>query len=203
MLSFVLTGCSLDAPFNSFFTFTNKVWALSDPTYLIPFFVGLTRRSVLHMPLRQEWDMMGFTGLRSAGEKLEYRYVTKNFHLVFYAELDSFPDLFFCYRRVLSRSVVTYLLGVTMSLLHGPGLIYLLESAFFIFSIWALTLWYNACSDEHGDRPRPLPNIPELKMATELFERKESPSWNFDVSFVSLLSSHSLVPIRLDQIPNY
>ncbi|KAL0700930.1 hypothetical protein Bca4012_057052 [Brassica carinata] len=35
-------------------------------------------------------------------------------------------------------------------------------------------------SDEHGDRPRPLPNIPELKMATELFERKESPSWNFD-----------------------
>ena len=79
--------------------------------------------------------MMGFTGLRSAGEKLEYRYVTKNFHLVFYAELDSFPDLFFCYRRVLSRSVVTYLLGVTMSLLHGPGLIYLLESAFFIFSI--------------------------------------------------------------------
>ncbi|CAH8386865.1 unnamed protein product [Eruca vesicaria subsp. sativa] len=35
-------------------------------------------------------------------------------------------------------------------------------------------------SDEHGDRPRPLPNIPELKMATELFEREESPSWNFD-----------------------
>ncbi|ESQ46580.1 hypothetical protein EUTSA_v10000084mg [Eutrema salsugineum] len=35
-------------------------------------------------------------------------------------------------------------------------------------------------SDEHGDRPRPLPNIPELKMATDVFERKESPSWNFD-----------------------
>ncbi|CAH8256582.1 unnamed protein product [Arabidopsis lyrata] len=35
-------------------------------------------------------------------------------------------------------------------------------------------------SDEHGDRPRPLPNIPELNMATDLFERKESPSWDFD-----------------------
>ncbi|VVA98079.1 unnamed protein product [Arabis nemorensis] len=35
-------------------------------------------------------------------------------------------------------------------------------------------------SDEHGDRPRPLPTIPELKMATDLFERKEIPSWNFD-----------------------
>ena len=37
-------------------------------------------------------------------------------------------------------------------------------------------------SDEHGDRPRPLPPIPELKKATDLSERKESPSWDFDVS---------------------
>ncbi|CAA7045881.1 unnamed protein product [Microthlaspi erraticum] len=29
-------------------------------------------------------------------------------------------------------------------------------------------------SDEHGDRPRSLPNIPELEMATDLFERRES-----------------------------
>ncbi|KAJ0233403.1 hypothetical protein HA466_0283640 [Hirschfeldia incana] len=35
-------------------------------------------------------------------------------------------------------------------------------------------------SDEHGDRPRPLPSIPELKKATEMFVRKESPSWDFD-----------------------
>ncbi|EOA33735.1 hypothetical protein CARUB_v10019928mg [Capsella rubella] len=35
-------------------------------------------------------------------------------------------------------------------------------------------------SDEHGDRPRPLPHIPELNMAIDLFERKESPSWDFD-----------------------
>ncbi|XP_006300831.2 putative E3 ubiquitin-protein ligase ORTHRUS 4 [Capsella rubella] len=35
-------------------------------------------------------------------------------------------------------------------------------------------------SDEHGDRPRPLPDIPELKKATDLFVRKEKPSWDFD-----------------------
>ncbi|CAA7042239.1 unnamed protein product [Microthlaspi erraticum] len=37
-------------------------------------------------------------------------------------------------------------------------------------------------SDEHGDRPRPLPNVPELEMATDLYERKETPSWDFDES---------------------
>ncbi|KAK5804475.1 hypothetical protein PVK06_032124 [Gossypium arboreum] len=35
-------------------------------------------------------------------------------------------------------------------------------------------------SDEHGDRPRPLPSISELKKATDIFERKESPLWDFD-----------------------
>ncbi|ONI07807.1 hypothetical protein PRUPE_5G140900 [Prunus persica] len=34
-------------------------------------------------------------------------------------------------------------------------------------------------SDEHGDRPRPLPPIPELKQATDITERKQSPSWDF------------------------
>lgn len=38
------------------------------------------------------------------------------------------------------------------------------------------------CSDELGDRPRPLPDIPELKKAIDLFERTETPSWDFDVS---------------------
>jgi E3 ubiquitin-protein ligase UHRF1 len=38
------------------------------------------------------------------------------------------------------------------------------------------------CSDEHGDRPRPLPVIPELKKAQDIMERKERPSWDFDVS---------------------
>ncbi|KAL2894807.1 E3 ubiquitin-protein ligase ORTHRUS 2 [Bienertia sinuspersici] len=36
-------------------------------------------------------------------------------------------------------------------------------------------------SDEHGDRPRRLPNVPELKEAMQLTERKESPHWDFDV----------------------
>ncbi|XP_057970299.1 E3 ubiquitin-protein ligase ORTHRUS 2-like [Malania oleifera] len=35
-------------------------------------------------------------------------------------------------------------------------------------------------SDELGDRPRPLPVIGELKRATDLTERKESPSWDYD-----------------------
>ncbi|CAN0890916.1 E3 ubiquitin-protein ligase ORTHRUS 2 [Linum grandiflorum] len=35
-------------------------------------------------------------------------------------------------------------------------------------------------SDEHGDRPRPLPVISELKNAFDLVERKDSPSWDFD-----------------------
>ncbi|XP_027355396.1 E3 ubiquitin-protein ligase ORTHRUS 2-like [Abrus precatorius] len=35
-------------------------------------------------------------------------------------------------------------------------------------------------SDDHGDRPRPLPLIRELKKATVIFERTETPSWDFD-----------------------
>ncbi|KAK6147963.1 hypothetical protein DH2020_018875 [Rehmannia glutinosa] len=35
-------------------------------------------------------------------------------------------------------------------------------------------------SDEHGDRPRQLPVIPELKHAIDVTERKESPSWDYD-----------------------
>ncbi|KDP37905.1 hypothetical protein JCGZ_05344 [Jatropha curcas] len=35
-------------------------------------------------------------------------------------------------------------------------------------------------SDANGDRPRPLPVIKELDKATDITERKESPSWDFD-----------------------
>ncbi|KAK8537738.1 hypothetical protein V6N12_043886 [Hibiscus sabdariffa] len=35
-------------------------------------------------------------------------------------------------------------------------------------------------SDLHGDRPRPLPVIKELEHASDITERKESPSWGFD-----------------------
>ncbi|KAI3951203.1 hypothetical protein MKW92_046354 [Papaver armeniacum] len=35
-------------------------------------------------------------------------------------------------------------------------------------------------SDEHGDRPRPLPVIKELSRATDVTDRKDSPSWDYD-----------------------
>ncbi|KAJ6802585.1 E3 ubiquitin-protein ligase ORTHRUS 2-like [Iris pallida] len=35
-------------------------------------------------------------------------------------------------------------------------------------------------SDEHGDCPRPLPVIKELKGATDVTERKDTPSWDYD-----------------------
>ncbi|MCL7030127.1 hypothetical protein MKW94_010345 [Papaver nudicaule] len=35
-------------------------------------------------------------------------------------------------------------------------------------------------SDEHGDRPRPLPVIKELKQATDITVRTEQPSWHYD-----------------------
>ncbi|XP_077212110.1 E3 ubiquitin-protein ligase ORTHRUS 2-like [Tasmannia lanceolata] len=35
-------------------------------------------------------------------------------------------------------------------------------------------------SDEQGDRPRPLPIIKELKNATDITDRKDSPSWDYD-----------------------
>ncbi|KAJ1696589.1 hypothetical protein LUZ63_005101 [Rhynchospora breviuscula] len=35
-------------------------------------------------------------------------------------------------------------------------------------------------SDEHGDRPRQLPDIKELKSATDITIRKENPAWNYD-----------------------
>jgi hypothetical protein len=40
-------------------------------------------------------------------------------------------------------------------------------------------------SDEQGDRPRPLPEIEELKIATDIFDRKLPPSWDFKVSIQS------------------
>lgn len=34
-------------------------------------------------------------------------------------------------------------------------------------------------SDEHGDRPRPLPKVPELKGVDKVFERKSPPAWDW------------------------
>ena len=36
-------------------------------------------------------------------------------------------------------------------------------------------------SDDHGDRPRPLPKIKELQGATDITERKGRPSWDYVV----------------------
>lgn len=46
------------------------------------------------------------------------------------------------------------------------------------------------CSDEIGDRPRPLPAIKELKAATDVTDRKHTASWDFDVSRIKLFSCH-------------
>ncbi|KAF6135612.1 hypothetical protein GIB67_028183, partial [Kingdonia uniflora] len=34
--------------------------------------------------------------------------------------------------------------------------------------------------DEHGDCPRPLPLIKELKKATDITNRKDTPSWDYE-----------------------
>lgn len=52
----------------------------------------------------------------------------------------------------------------------------------FLTNVLLILFINSSCSDEHGDRPRPLPKIPELKKAIEISERTESPSWDYDVS---------------------
>ncbi|XP_057507883.1 E3 ubiquitin-protein ligase ORTHRUS 2-like [Actinidia eriantha] len=42
-------------------------------------------------------------------------------------------------------------------------------------------------SDDHGDHPRPLPTIPELKNATDITERKGVACWDYDEEKVSWL----------------
>ncbi|EAZ30098.1 hypothetical protein OsJ_14159 [Oryza sativa Japonica Group] len=41
---------------------------------------------------------------------------------------------------------------------------------------------FKVCSDEHGDHPRPLPDIEELKNAIDITERKGNPAWDFDAT---------------------
>lgn len=50
-------------------------------------------------------------------------------------------------------------------------------------------------SDENGDRPRQLPVIPELRQAIDVYERKESPSWDYDVSRHSPFSTFPIMLI--------
>lgn len=51
--------------------------------------------------------------------------------------------------------------------------------------IYTADLFLFAISDEVGDRKRPLPQIGELKDATEVYERKTEPSWDWKVSMLS------------------
>ncbi|MFS7930438.1 hypothetical protein Hanom_Chr04g00344351 [Helianthus anomalus] len=41
-------------------------------------------------------------------------------------------------------------------------------------------------NDENGDHPRPFPFIKELKDASDVTERKGSPSWDYDVRLCNL-----------------
>lgn len=89
---------------------------------------------------------MEFTGLRSAGGKLEYRFGYYGILIVhFYSELDFIcSDILLCVFCRAKGSVVTFSSGVTTNQLLGPGLIYflLLKPPFSVFSSYASTLSY-------------------------------------------------------------
>ncbi|KAI4333443.1 hypothetical protein L6164_018256, partial [Bauhinia variegata] len=48
------------------------------------------------------------------------------------------------------------------------------------YEAYTVTIFKWKHSDDHGDRPRPLPAISELTNVEKVFERKETPSWDFD-----------------------
>lgn len=47
-------------------------------------------------------------------------------------------------------------------------------------------------SDEHGDRPRPLPVVDELKSATDVFERKLPPAWAYQVCYFAVKACYAI-----------
>lgn len=77
-----------------------------------------------------------------------------------------------------------------MSQHRGQGLL-LLSLHPFVCRLVCLTFFL--CSDESGDRPRPLPKIEELKGAIDVTERKGDPSWDYDVSAVFVIYSYLLL----------
>lgn len=96
------------------------------------------------MPLRKEWDMMVFTGSKSAGVKLVCRYaytlITTNTIFSPVPSVQRFWLFFltysFVFHRENLRSAVTSSLDVITIQLHGPGLKRLL----FMFYCLGLTL---------------------------------------------------------------
>ena len=45
-------------------------------------------------------------------------------------------------------------------------------------------------SNVRGDMSRPLPVVPELEKATVVYEKTETPFWDFDVSSLKRVHSH-------------
>lgn len=92
--------------------------------------------------------------------------------------------------RVNSRFAGISLYVVTMNQLLGLGSLkcllltwdmHIVHYSFEQHILFILTLCYLVLSDIYGDRPRPLPKVDELKGATDISERKGTPSWDFDV----------------------
>lgn len=70
-----------------------------------------------------------------------------------------------------------------MSLLPGQGTDFCIPfvSDFTLLKSSMYSTVVSLTSDEQGDRPRPLPEIPELKDAKDITERKGKASWDWKV----------------------
>lgn len=83
-----------------------------------------------------------------------------------------------------TRFVDIFLSDVTMNLHRGQGVSASLSLYLPIFlKIIIFCKW--TCSDNLGDRPRPLPFIKEIENAIDITERRGTPSWDYDVSLCS------------------
>ena len=70
-----------------------------------------------------------------------------------------------------------------MNLLRGQGALFVLINSYWLLCgcSSSLNALLNNCSESHGDRPRPLPSIKELKDAPDITTRKGTPAWDYDV----------------------
>lgn len=97
-----------------------------------------------------------------------------------------FSDFFFLFLFPIrgTRFVDIFLSDVTMNLHRGQGVSASLSLYLPIFlKIIIFCKW--TCSDNLGDRPRPLPFIKEIENAIDITERRGTPSWDYDVSLCS------------------
>lgn len=70
-----------------------------------------------------------------------------------------------------------------MNLLRGQGALFVLINSYWLLCSCSSPLngLLNNYSESHGDRPRPLPSIKELKDATDITTRKGTTAWDYDV----------------------